>query len=218
MDDHPTTRRERRKHEVRSRIMEAALQLLEQQGLEATTVDQIAEAADISRGTFFNHFPTKESLLSAIALDELEGLAAQKPAAQKPAAQKPAASTSALDRIYGLMRGLMADSLAYRQVTRHVLLDALSHTEEAGSPGAALEGMLRELVAQAQGEGSLRADVDPATIAVALIGVYLGAFARLPAPAPAGASADPAASAQALVDAYAVLLFEGIAGPAERAQ
>jgi len=213
VDDHPTTRRERRKHEVRSRIMEAALQLLEQQGLEATTVDQIAEAADISRGTFFNHFPTKESLLSAIALDELEGLAAQTPSASEP----PAPAT-ALDRIYGLMRGLMADSLAYRQVTRHVLLDALSHTEEAGSPGAALEGMLRELVAQAQDEGSLRADVDPATIAVALIGVYLGAFARLPAPAPAGASADPAASAQALVDAYAVLLFEGIAGPAERAQ
>jgi AcrR family transcriptional regulator len=60
------TRRERRRVEVRDRIVETAFSLFENQGYEATTVTEIAQRADIAYGTFFNHFPTKLDLLREV--------------------------------------------------------------------------------------------------------------------------------------------------------
>jgi TetR/AcrR family transcriptional regulator, cholesterol catabolism regulator len=60
-------RRERKKLEVVSRIREAALELFCEKGYEATTVEEIAERADVAKGTFFNHFPRKDALLLALA-------------------------------------------------------------------------------------------------------------------------------------------------------
>ena len=45
--------------QTRHAIHEAALQLIDEQGLEATTIDQICSAADVSSRTFFNYFPSK---------------------------------------------------------------------------------------------------------------------------------------------------------------
>jgi AcrR family transcriptional regulator len=61
------SRRERRRLEIRERILEAALLLFETQGYEATTVMEIARRADIAYGTFFNHFPSKLHLLRELS-------------------------------------------------------------------------------------------------------------------------------------------------------
>ena len=61
------SRRERRRVEVRDRIVESALLLFETQGYEATTVAEIVRRADIAYGTFFNHFPSKLHLLREVA-------------------------------------------------------------------------------------------------------------------------------------------------------
>ncbi len=61
------SRRERRRLEIRQRIVETALSLFETVGYEATTVTTIAERADIAYGTFFNHFPTKLDVLREVA-------------------------------------------------------------------------------------------------------------------------------------------------------
>jgi len=58
-------RRERRKVETYERLMRAALKLFAERGLAGTTVEQITEAADVGKGTFFNYFPTKEHVLLA---------------------------------------------------------------------------------------------------------------------------------------------------------
>jgi AcrR family transcriptional regulator len=60
-------RRERRKLEVRNRILEASFSLFEQKGIEATKVLEICERADVARKTFFNYFPSKRHLLREIA-------------------------------------------------------------------------------------------------------------------------------------------------------
>jgi AcrR family transcriptional regulator len=70
----PASRRERRRLEIRERILEAALSLFETQGYEATTVTEIVRRADIAYGTFFNHFPSKLSLLREIADRALQDL------------------------------------------------------------------------------------------------------------------------------------------------
>ncbi len=53
------------------RILEAALDLFETQGYEATTVNEIAAAAGITPMTFFRHFPTKDAVLVTDPYDPL---------------------------------------------------------------------------------------------------------------------------------------------------
>lgn len=55
--------RERKKIKTRETIQQHALRLFHKQGYTATTVEQIAEAAEISPSTFFRYFPTKEALV-----------------------------------------------------------------------------------------------------------------------------------------------------------
>src|SRR3984885_9836055 len=60
----PSNRRERRRVETRERIYRAALRIFAQRGYLDTTVEDITEAADVGKGTFFNYFPTKEHVLA----------------------------------------------------------------------------------------------------------------------------------------------------------
>ncbi|KUL39895.1 acyl-CoA-like ligand-binding transcription factor [Actinoplanes awajinensis] len=55
--------RERKKAKTRAAIREHAMRLFEEQGYASTTVDQIAEAAEVSPSTFFRYFPTKEDVI-----------------------------------------------------------------------------------------------------------------------------------------------------------
>jgi AcrR family transcriptional regulator len=57
-------RRERHRVETRERIYRAALQIFAERGYLETTVEDITEAADVGKGTFFNYFPTKEHVLA----------------------------------------------------------------------------------------------------------------------------------------------------------
>jgi AcrR family transcriptional regulator len=57
-------RRERRRIETRERIYRAALEIFARRGYLDTTVEDITEAADVGKGTFFNYFPTKEHVLA----------------------------------------------------------------------------------------------------------------------------------------------------------
>ncbi len=67
--------RERQKADRRERILRAALQLIEERGFHAATYDMIAARAGVSRGTVFNYFPYKESILLDLAAAELTELA-----------------------------------------------------------------------------------------------------------------------------------------------
>jgi len=55
--------RERKKRATRTALRDAAMELFARQGFAATTIDQIAEAANVSRATVFGYFPTKEELV-----------------------------------------------------------------------------------------------------------------------------------------------------------
>lgn len=59
--------RERKKQRTRECILEAAFTLFETPGYEQTTMDMIAEQAEVSRATLFNYFPSKQSMLLPFA-------------------------------------------------------------------------------------------------------------------------------------------------------
>jgi AcrR family transcriptional regulator len=66
--------RSRKKLKTRIAIEDAALGLFEQQGYEATTVEQIAERAEVSPTTFFRYFPTKAEVVLSDQGQKLPGL------------------------------------------------------------------------------------------------------------------------------------------------
>ncbi|MGW2396087.1 TetR/AcrR family transcriptional regulator [Kitasatospora sp. NPDC001664] len=57
-------RRERNKLRVKEGLYNSALRLFAEQGYDGTSIDDIAEDADVARATFFNHFQRKEDLIS----------------------------------------------------------------------------------------------------------------------------------------------------------
>ena len=61
--ERPPDRRQRRSADIRERLFRAALKLFGEKGFAQTTVEDITEAADVGKGTFFNHFPSKDHLL-----------------------------------------------------------------------------------------------------------------------------------------------------------
>jgi AcrR family transcriptional regulator len=73
--------RERKKQKTRESIQREAMRLIEKQGYEQTTIEQISAAADISPSTFFNYFPTKEDVVLYDAYDPvLASLLLERPA------------------------------------------------------------------------------------------------------------------------------------------
>ncbi len=59
-------RNERRKARTRGALLAAGQRLFGEQGFDATTVAEIAEAADVAIGSFYNYFDTKDQLLAAL--------------------------------------------------------------------------------------------------------------------------------------------------------
>jgi AcrR family transcriptional regulator len=79
--------RERKKAQTYEAIMHAALDLFERNGYDATTVEEIAEAADVSPRTFFRYFDAKVDVIMSHKGDrggELDQLIAERPADEGP--------------------------------------------------------------------------------------------------------------------------------------
>ena len=56
----------RRKRETRARLLEAALGLMAEKGPEGVTINEITEAADVGRGSFYNHFESQDAIYAAL--------------------------------------------------------------------------------------------------------------------------------------------------------
>jgi AcrR family transcriptional regulator len=124
----PLSRRERRRHEIRTRILESAMRLFDEKGFEATTVAEICDAADVAQKTFFNHFASKADMLREVARVSLEVLL------DLIADARVAVSVRA--RIEAFFRAC-ADMVEQAGPMRRELVTALVHlAHESGTGGA----------------------------------------------------------------------------------
>jgi len=109
-------RRERKKARTRAEIQRQALRLFKKQGYAATTVNQIAEAADVSDSTFFRYYPTKEDV---ILQDDFDAPLFAAYAAQPPEMGPIPAMREAIRLVLGRLEG--DDRQALRERTEFIL-------------------------------------------------------------------------------------------------
>jgi AcrR family transcriptional regulator len=134
--------RERKKLDTYRAIAHAARQLVQQRGLDAVTVDQIAEAAGISTRTFFNYFPCKEDAVVGIdpaILTDLADEVRRRPTGEEPIAALRAVLIGRTAPDASLQRWQLRNELVARHpdlLPRH--LSAMAGVE------AALTGALAE--------------------------------------------------------------------------
>lgn len=97
-----TSLRQRHAERTRAALVSAALELFAERGFQATTVDGIAERADVAPRTFFRYFPTKEAVLFADAVaqrDRIGRMLAARPVDEHPFVSLTAAVADLADDI-----------------------------------------------------------------------------------------------------------------------
>ncbi len=151
------SRRERKKLNQRYAIIRAAQFLIEENGYDETSINAIADAADISYQTFFNYFPTKDDMLLAIDAIELEDL-------QEVASLRLREGDSIANVLKNVFFEWVDDCVKYRTVDARMRAVVMRHMTEPGLGTVTM--FLSRLIEQgiAQGEFSKDADADGAAM------------------------------------------------------
>ncbi len=160
--------RERKKAKTRAEIQRQALKLFGERGYGATTVAQIAEAAEVSESTFFRYFPTKEDV---VLWDELDPLVFEAYRTQ-PAGLGPIRALR-----YAIRDVLTHASAAEREELRERVELLLSVAPLRATLVDQVRGPMR-LLAEAAAERAGRSPDDPPVraLAGAMMGVGLSAM------------------------------------------
>jgi AcrR family transcriptional regulator len=167
-----TGRRERRSAELRERLFRAALQLFARKGYTETTVEDITNAADVGKGTFFNYFPSKEHIL--VAFGQMQFAKVQAAADAAPTTKLP---------IRKFLRNLALEALAEPtrtpEVVRAVLQANLSSEpvrETMRDIHSRASILLASIIKVGQERGEIRSDLDAMVIAQTIRQSLLGAM------------------------------------------
>ena len=153
-------RRERRRRETHARIFDAAMRLFAERGYANTPVEEITEAADVAKGTFFNYFPTKEAILEALAERQLGVVKAAEEKAREAASVRPVL----MEMIHKLAERparsqLLLRSLMGVAMTNNTLSTFLGRVLEGG------RGHVGAIMRRGQEVGELRLDLSAMELA-----------------------------------------------------
>lgn len=154
-------RRERRTAETHERLFRAALDLFARKGFSETTVEDITEAADVGKGTFFNYFPSKDHILLAFGEMQLAKLQSAIEEARRSNEPMPeflrslgVRMTQEPTRHPGIIRTLLQAYLSTTPV-REAMLNLQQRVHDLHS----------EIVRLGQERGEIRSDLPAAEIA-----------------------------------------------------
>lgn len=176
----PTTGLRAKQKARRNRsLLKAASTLFGQVGYEAARIDSIAEAAEVSVGTFYNYYENKAELLLAIVTMEVEEVLHQGAAV---VAAPPEAVELALRR---LISTYYDHSLVYltKEMWRTAMAMAIQHPETPFSRryhdlDAQLAAQVTALLQALQARGSIRAEADAGSLGLILFNDLNAAFTQ----------------------------------------
>lgn len=158
--------RERKRAATRARLFDVALSLFAERGYEATTIDQVAEGAEVSRATAFNYFPRKEDFLL-----EWGARRRQETRARLAALDEDSAVAAIETALSGLAASYAKDPHA-KALVRCWL--------QAGGPllveSSASAELFSQLVRRGQSTGELAHEADAGQVGRAIFNIYLGAL------------------------------------------
>lgn len=165
-----TSRWARRKERTHRRLLEAADALFRSKGFDATTVEEIADAADVAKGTFFNYFESKASLLGTILYARTQPLLVDPPGA---GAQAPV-------RIRMLLEALWDALHPYHPLARRMLAHIVAHPPPEPPPSDVVlpSQALAALVREGQAQGQFRDDVDADAVGILIVMYFFRLFMR----------------------------------------
>ncbi len=156
---------DRRKMEVRERILGAAFDLFLSQGVSATTIEEICERADVANRTFFNHFPTRQDMMRALAERRLLNL--HDVIFDRTSEPIPARLIGVFDDI---ATALVKSSSTYRELIGEMLASSGYGIQR----GFALHDTFLELVKDGVARGEVSARHDAQTLADILVSALTG--------------------------------------------
>ncbi len=154
-DMHHLPLRERNRQRIYRRIVDAAFELFRTAGFDATTMDAIAEKAEVSRGTLFNYFSTKDALLMPFA-NELYNAYVQ-PEVRTYLDTQP----TTLDAIRFLFMSIYEHVLTFPGIDRalrHEFFSPPTPSDDCNI-GTGFFDTLRTIVRYGQRRGEVRADI-----------------------------------------------------------
>jgi AcrR family transcriptional regulator len=169
----PLNRFERRRQKNRAALLEAALELFQQNGIRATKLEEICERADVAPRTFFNHFETREHLYQALA----EQRAAQFAALLDALASDERPLAARWSDLFGSIGRYLAARPPYRELVGemlHVRLDGRSEIVRSGTLGQAALRFVKKGVAK----GEIARRHRPEVLADLLLGALSTAVAN----------------------------------------
>lgn len=162
----PLSRRDRKKERTRGEIYRAATNLFLRRGFDAVTIDEICEAADVARATFFLHFPAKEALLTEY------GARANQELAELIRKHRGSATSTLRIALKALTERALRHPDVVRMLAREVLSRAQLLLEEHQAQTENLVSLIGGVIARGQAAGEFRRRIDPALAAVALCSTY----------------------------------------------
>lgn len=168
MSAHPEPgRRERKRAQTLDHLAATAFALFEAEGFDAVTMEQIAAAADVAKGTLYNHFPVKEALL------------AHQFHAEFAAGTERLRDRMAAEPAFAGRMGVFLAAVAEWCRQRRVYLLPYFRYRFNGEPGhSGSDETFGAIIAAAQRTGELRDDMPTAQLTMLFKQFYLGALLR----------------------------------------
>jgi len=155
VDQMPTSRMERKKEITARKIISAAMQLFVEQGVEATTMEQIALQVDVAKGTLYNYFPVKEAIIDEYIKRSFAERNTERLTRLRKLPDTRARMTAILNE---LMEGVRAQQEVFEKyfVYRIQQMISLDQDESAASGLFLLEA---QIIAMGQKDGEIREDL-----------------------------------------------------------
>lgn len=198
---HAIGRRERAKTACRAQIIDAGIRLFGERNINAVTVDEIAAAADVGKGTIYNYFRTKEHIVVAFMADFERKVHAK--LRDLLTANRPLAET-----LIEFIRLQFQMKAPYHRFVRVFFAQMFLHTAQFVPQMAEIHELTRSstesLLLALRKRGAIRSDVRISDLTLVFTNIHLGLFALWAIEGPPFAATDHA------VKREIVLFCEGL--------